>query len=330
MDIVISGTGYVGHVGCSVADLIEYFGSEGFLKNPIEIFDTTNSPIKDGGVLGDLKDISLPIAKSRKGLSRRDQMGVGAAWQAFQDAKLVLGGFDPYQAGAFMAVSFSPIGDLLPYFDGVLSCLDHSTNEFDSASFGRKAREHINPLAAVRILTNGAIANICQSMDIRGPNGTVMHDVCGFYDALSQAVLCIQEGYCQWALVGTSFAPFEPFLLADLCEQGFSKHMSEGAACMVLESREHLRGRLSGDPGRFEQLKVAVQSVRGPMKAEESGEFLAPSSTKVTLEQKFGYTAELGPMLELLVRMEDQGQEQIRLNSQDQNGFAEAVFSKLF
>jgi 3-oxoacyl-(acyl-carrier-protein) synthase len=329
MDIVISGTGYVGHVGTTVDDLIEYFGSESILKNPIEIFDTTNSPIKDGGVIANLKDITLPIAKSRKSLSRRDLMGVGAAWQAFDDAKLVMGGFDPYQAGAFMAVSFSPIGDLLPYFDGVLSCIDSSTQEFDSATFGRKANEHINPLAAVRILTNGAVANICQSMDIRGPNGSVMHDICGFYDALSQAVNSIKEGYCQWALVGTSFAPFEPFLLADLCEQGLSNHMSEGAACIVLESREHLSRRLVGEPQHLEQLKVSVESVRGPMRSDSAGECLESSDTQKILAQKFGYTGELGPMLELLVRMRDAGQQQIKIRSQDRNGFAEAICSRL-
>mgnify|MGYP001556827712 CR=1 FL=1 len=222
--IHISGIGFSSPLGHTWEEHRENFVQKSPLITGIPYYDTSGSAVPFGGIVRDLDLSLLPKRKLTKLLSHKDRLGVLSACAASREAKLADSPIAGHRIGCYVNTSSSQFADIFPYFDSVLDCVSADQTHFDSHKFGPLAASRVNPLAATKVLLNGALAHICQIFQITGPNQSTMDLELGTVAIWQEACRALQAEEVDAALVVAIAAPFDPIQLSD---KSFAKRLRQ-------------------------------------------------------------------------------------------------------
>lgn len=221
------------------------------------------------------KDLIQP-RKSIKIMSRPIQLAAAAAELAWQDAGLGAATVDPERFGVVGAagIMYCDIDELrIPYVEWL------KQEDFDIHRWSRKAMGELYPLWMLKYLPNMPACHIGIRYDARGPNNTIAEGDVSSLLAVSEAADVIRRDHADVMIVGGTGSRINLSDLmwhrgarmacngkadpAEICRPFDAERSGmvcgEGAAQIVLESREHAerRGaraiaRVAGAATRFE------------------------------------------------------------------------------
>ncbi|MCA9262843.1 MAG: beta-ketoacyl-[acyl-carrier-protein] synthase family protein [Planctomycetales bacterium] len=259
-EVVISGVGMVSPSG---------IGRDAFWQNltqgvsavaPPQVFELGTIPIRLAAEVADFDPRKL-IAnrKSIKLMCREVAMGVAAAQQAVADAQL-----DPAQVDAdrFGVIYGSEM--LYGPFEDMEEVIRASAtdDEVDLKKFGQNIVSKMFPLWMLKYLPNMAACHVGIAHEAYGPNNTIVQGDASAMIALIEAISVIQRGWADVMIAGGCGCRLQPSHLIYLdhshCSQrdddpaaasrpfdadrdGYVR--GEGAAAIVLETREHAESR---------------------------------------------------------------------------------------
>lgn len=245
--VVITGLGTYNPLGNSVAETWEKVvqGQSGI--GPITLFEASSYKTR---IAGEVKNFDAEALFGRKEARRMDrvtQLGLAAATQAIEDAKL-----------AITADSCHRMGIILGSGLGIMNPIVESTHILDERGPGR-----ISPFFVPMMLPDTLAAAISIAHTLRGPNITLFTACASANNALGEAACLIQRGTADVMLAGGTEASLLPLSVAgfsiagalserneapteasrpfDQTRDGFVP--AEGSAVLVLEALDHAVGR---------------------------------------------------------------------------------------
>jgi 3-oxoacyl-[acyl-carrier-protein] synthase II len=203
----------------------------------------------DSQVAGEVRGLELSHYMDRKEIRRTDRfthLAVAAATQALRDAKLEKVS-DPDRAGT--AIS-SGLGGITTMVDQVMV-------------MDQRGPSRLSPFFVPMLMANGASAQVAMQFGLKGPSVTHVSACASSSHAIGEGGDIIRRGQADVMVVGGSEASVIPVIVAafaamktltrrnddpaaasrpfDKDRDGFV--LSEGAAVLVLEEREHARAR---------------------------------------------------------------------------------------
>jgi 3-oxoacyl-[acyl-carrier-protein] synthase II len=244
--IVVTGMGAVTPVGLDVATTWDALikGRSGATR--VTRFDP--SPYETQ-IAGELKGFEAGQYMDRKDVRRTDRFthfAVAAATQALRDADLETVP-DPYRVGVALATG---VGGLETLIDAILT-------------MDKRGPSRLSPFVVPMLMANAASGHISMQFGLKGPNLTHVSACASSSHAIGEGGDIIRRGQADVMVVGGSEAPILPLGIAafssmhatsrrndtpeaasrpfDRDRDGFV--LSEGAAVLVLEEREHARAR---------------------------------------------------------------------------------------
>jgi 3-oxoacyl-[acyl-carrier-protein] synthase II len=246
--VAITGMGTVNPLGNNVQDFWRRAkaGENGITR--ITRFDPSQHPSQVAGELKEFNAADFFDAKEARRMDRFTIYAVAAASQAYRDADMKEGNFDPERTGVILG---NGIG-------GIEVMGDNFKKLFDR---GIKA---IHPLLAPMMIINIAAGNLAIKFKLQGPCLAIVTACASAADALGTAFQQIRLDKADMMLAGGTEAALTPMGLAsftalqavstryndrpdkasrpfDAGRDGFI--MSEGAGILVLEELEHARRR---------------------------------------------------------------------------------------
>ena len=221
-----------------------------------------------GGFTGDIsqygemdKKLQRTIRKGSKVMCREIEMGVAVAQRALSDAGLTAENRDPDRTGVIYGCDYI-ISLPEEYAAGIAKCMD-ADGRFDFGRWGQEGRVEVNPLWLLKYLPNMPASHIAIYNDLRGPNNSITIREASAGAAVGEAVSTLQRGHADALVVGSTGSRIHPLrtLHASLQEDLASNRddvttmsrpfgadrdgavVGEGAAAMVMETREHAEAR---------------------------------------------------------------------------------------
>ncbi len=267
-DVVITGVGVVSPIGIGTeahwTSLIS--GTSGVRR--VTLFDTGGTSLPFGGEITDFdpKEFVKP-RKSLKVMSRDIQFGVTAADMACAQAGLRGGAVDPERFGVVFAADMMHCA-----LDEIESAYRSSTVEgrFDFARWGEQAMSQIYPLWMLKYLPNMPACHVAIAQDARGPNNSHSLGEASSLMAFAEAARVIQRGSADVMITGGASSRLHPICWMrgqiastarrtdhpETASRPFDKDreglvMSEGAAALIFESRQHAEARGATILGRI-------------------------------------------------------------------------------
>jgi 3-oxoacyl-[acyl-carrier-protein] synthase II len=294
-DIVITGVGVVSPIGIGVDPFWAALAAGESGIRPINLFDASSLKVRFGGQIADFEPkLFVRPRKSLKVMSRDIQMGFAAADLAMADAALVAGGVEPERFGVVFG------GDMI-YAD--LEDLETAYRRsavgggFSFPLWAEAIHEEVHPLWLLKHLPNMTASHIAIAQDARGPNNSIVLGDVSSLLAVGEAASYIGRGWADVMLAGGTGCRLHPTALvargdallshrADDCRRAarpFDRDRDgmvngEGAAVIVLESREHAERRGARIRGR---ILAAASRCEPALRRGLSGESLALAITAV-------------------------------------------------
>jgi len=244
--VVVTGMGAVTPVGNDIATMWDALTSGRSGLTRITRFDP--SPYETQ-IAGEVKDFDASAYMDRKDVRRTDRFthyAVAAASQALKDAKLNTIA-DPERIGTAIATG---VGGLETLIDGILL-------------MERRGPARLSPFLVPMLMANAASAQVSMQFGLRGPSLTHVSACASSSHAIGEGGDIIRRGQADAMVVGGSEAAVLAIGIAafsamhatsrrnddpegasrpfDKDRDGFV--LSEGAAVVVLEEREHARSR---------------------------------------------------------------------------------------
>ena len=294
-DIVITGVGVVSPIGIGADSFWAALAAGESGIRPITLFDASSLKVRFGGQIPDFEPkLFVRPRKSLKVMSRDIQMGFAAADLAMADATLVAGGVDPERFGVVFG------GDMI-YAD--LEDLETAYRRsaagggFSFPLWAEAIHEEVHPLWLLKHLPNMAASHIAIAQDARGPNNSIVLGDVSSLLAVGEAASYIRRGWADVMLAGGTGCRLHPTALvargdallshrADDCRRAarpFDRDRDgmvngEGAAVIVLESRQHAERRGARIRGR---ILAAASRCEPALRRGLSGHSLALAVTAV-------------------------------------------------
>jgi len=238
-EVVITGIGFVTPLGNTIEEFVDalWTGRSGI--GPIQRWDCSAFPVRFGGECTSFDATQHGVdAREVKRMDRFAQFALVAAIKAVADANLDTSREDANRCGVIIG---SGIGGLETIQEQYRTLLDRGV--------GR-----VSPFTVPKLMTNAAGANVSIRFGLKGPTGS---------NAIGDAARAIQSGVADVMIAGGSEAALCSLGLGSFCaaralstrndnpaaasrpwdraRDGFV--LSEGAAVVVLESREHAKRR---------------------------------------------------------------------------------------
>ncbi len=199
----------------------------------------------------------LRVKKLRKYMGVQDDLAVVAAARALESAGLLARSASEglgERTGLYLAVGYIPFeqADLDPLLAASLDADGHFSMEaFSTAGF-----RAVNGLLTFRCLPNMPAFHVSTNFDIQGPYFVTYPGPGQFYVALEEAVMALEEGAIDVALVG-GVAHQRNFLV----ESHFARiepgiRLIDAAGFLILERESHARLRCSAVCSRLTELTV--------------------------------------------------------------------------
>ncbi len=192
----------------------------------------------------------LKVPKMRKYMGRQDDLAVVAAAQALSAARWQ---GDPERIGLYLVVGYIPFeaADIEPLLAASLEDGRFSMRRFSTDGF-----RAVNGLLTFRCLPNMPAFHVSTNFDIQGPYFVTYPGPGQFYVALEEAVMALEEGAIDVALVG-GVAHQRNFLV----ESHFARiepgiRLIDAAGFLILERESHARLRCSAVCSRLTELTV--------------------------------------------------------------------------
>jgi len=259
-DVVITGLGVISPIG---------IGNDAFWTalrhgksgvRPLTHFDASRLPIPFGGEVLDFdpKEFVKP-RKSLKVMSRDIQFAVTAASLATAHAGIEIGAIDPERFGVVFGADMMhcPLEELAEVYR---SCAVEG--RFDFRRWGEQAMAHMYPLWMLKYLPNMPACHIGIALDARGHNNSIVLGDVSSLLAVSEGAHLIARGQADTMIVGGASSQITPSLYVRSCAGEVSHRadrpeaacrpfdaardgavLGEGAAALVLESRQHATAR---------------------------------------------------------------------------------------
>ncbi|MGH2490253.1 MAG: beta-ketoacyl-ACP synthase II, partial [Candidatus Limnocylindria bacterium] len=244
--VVVTGMGTVTPVGLDVATTWDALvnGRSGAAR--ITRFDPAPYETQ---IAGELKGFDASMYMDRKDVRRTDRFthfAVAAATQALRDAKLEKVS-DPERVGTAIATG---VGGLETLIDAILV-------------MEQRGPSRLSPFVVPMLMANAASGHISMQFGLKGPNLTHVSACASSSHAIGEGGDIIRRGQADVMVVGGSEAPILALGIAafaamhatsrrndapEAASRPFDKErdgfvLSEGAAVVVLEEREHARAR---------------------------------------------------------------------------------------
>jgi 3-oxoacyl-[acyl-carrier-protein] synthase II len=259
-EVVITGLGVISPIG---------IGHEAFWSSlvdrrsgvgPIRSFDASQMPVSIGAELKDF-DARLYVKprKALKVMCRELQTGVSAANLAIEHGRLLPGEVTPERMGTIFG-SEMLYGDVHELTD--LYRASQAGGDFSFERYAACFPNRMNPLWLLKHLPNMAACHVAIAHDARGPNNTIVSGEVSGLLALIEALRVIERDWADVMIVGATgtrvgltgwmyrgdvdlshcsddpAGACRPF---DASRDGMVN--GEGAAALVLETREHAQRR---------------------------------------------------------------------------------------
>lgn len=244
--VVITGLGAVTPVGNTVAEMWKSLlaGKNGI--DFIKAIDVSNLKVKIAGEVKNLDIENYMSAKEARRIDRCVILGLIAAQEAYQQAKLEEAEIDNYRFGTFVT---SGIGGINTIFQQSLVAIE-------------KGPDRISPFFIPSSIINLVGGNIAIKYQAKGPNLPVVTACSSGNDSIGYAYRMIRDNYLDLAFAGGAEAPIGELALGGfanmraLCTNNdpnaasipFDKRRSgfviaEGAGVLILEEYEHAKRR---------------------------------------------------------------------------------------
>jgi 3-oxoacyl-[acyl-carrier-protein] synthase II len=264
--VVITGIGIASPAGYTLQENYDVWRTGRNCFSEITRFNTVGSSVLYSGDCPAPDAKKLPDRKVQKILRRKDIISLLCTIDTAASAGIVKGSIDPERFGMYVGAGSTQIGDLTPYFTLVAECADLDTGTFDSARFGAKLMELVNPLVVLQTLMNNALCFGTMTLDIRGVNNNFMDFHVAGLRAVGEGFRSIATGRADAVIAGGVAGPVEPFQLAEGIHSGYlaktkdlnipvsevvrpwdknrmGSVLSEGSAYVVLEEEKHAAAR---------------------------------------------------------------------------------------
>jgi 3-oxoacyl-[acyl-carrier-protein] synthase II len=243
--VVISGIGVLSPIGIGRGNYWEglFRGKTGFKK--ITLFDTTPFQVHDAGEISEFDPLALLGKKGLRDLDRSTRLICSAAKLALEDARLQITEENAHFSGVSIGTTFGSL---------------HSISQFDRSGLIEGPR-FVNPSHFPNTVINSPASQVSIRFKIKGFNTTISTGFCASLDAVAYAADFIKLNRANLVIAGG---------VEELCEEtfmGFHKlgclsgadgsepaccpfdarrngiMLSEGAAVLILEEREHALNR---------------------------------------------------------------------------------------
>lgn len=281
VETVVTGVGVVSPIGIGRVPFWEALcrGQSGI--GPIELLDCSALPVRAAGEVKGFQPKSF--ISNRKGLkvmARDAQLGIAASVLACQDAGVVAGAVDPERFGVVLGAD-RICGSVEESEEPYRRCV--VDGRFQFSRWGEHALPVSFPLAFLRVLPNMIASHISIAHDARGPNNTIHHGEVSGLLAVSEAARVIERGWADVMLAGGASSQMNPYDWVRFCRCGrlsmrqddptrilrpFDRDrdgeaIGEGAAVLVLESRQHAEARGATILGRILGFSSATETQVG-------------------------------------------------------------------
>ena len=226
--------------------------------------------------------------KSLKVMSRDAQLGIAASTLACRDAGIVTGKIDPERFGVVLGADqiCSPIQESETTYGACIA-----NGRFDFQLWGTKGMAASFPLGFLRVLPNMVASHVSIAQDARGPNNTIHEGEISSLLAVTEAASVIQRGMADVMLAGGASSQMHPLDFVRRLAMGniSPRHedpaavvrpfdarrdgyvWSEGAAVLVLESRQHAESRGAKILARVKGWGTAFEAVNSQGRVSGSG-----------------------------------------------------------
>jgi 3-oxoacyl-[acyl-carrier-protein] synthase II len=245
--VVVTGLGCVSPLGLTVEDTWRSIlkGESGV--GPITLFDTTDFKTRIAAeVKGFDPDAALGKRQARR-MDRFTQFAIAATEQALQDSALVINDSNRDRVGVIIGSGIGGISTLMR----------------EHGSYLNQGPTRVSPHMVPMMLPDTAPGYIAITYGARGPNMTIVTACASSANAIGEATEMIRRGAADAIIAGGAESAIIPIALAgfnsmgavstrnedpqgacrpfDADRDGFV--MGEGAAILILESREHAFAR---------------------------------------------------------------------------------------
>jgi 3-oxoacyl-[acyl-carrier-protein] synthase II len=278
--VVVTGIGIASPAGYTLEENYQAWRSGRNCFTEITRFNTFGSSVVYAGDCAAPDAKKLPDRKVQKILRRKDIISLLCTIDAAAHAGIKKGSIDPERFGMYVGAGSTQIGDLTPYFTLVAECANLDDGTFDSAKFGAKLMELVNPLVVLQTLMNNALCFGTMTLDIRGVNSNFMDFHVAGLRAIGEAFRSIAYGRADAVIAGGVAGPVEPFQLAEGIHSGYLAKtkdlkipvsevvrpwdqnrmgavLSEGSAYLVLEEESHAVARGANILARIQGYQLA-------------------------------------------------------------------------
>ncbi|MDF1499514.1 MAG: beta-ketoacyl-ACP synthase II [Anaerolineales bacterium] len=211
-------------------------------------FDPDQLPCKIAGEILDFDDRDYIDPKDARRMSRASRFGTVAAIKAIEDAGLSTPLPDPERVGVYFGTA---IGGWDRGYEGI-------------ETLRTRGLARVNPFVLPATLPNMVSFHVSQLTGAAGPNTTITTACATGTQTVGEAAQAIRNGWADLIVAGGTEAIILHFIMAGFCamralptsfndaptrasrpfdakREGFV--LSEGAACLILESEEHARAR---------------------------------------------------------------------------------------
>jgi len=298
---VITGVGMITPLGNDREATLASLAAGDSAVGPIERFDASTFPWPAGAeVRGFAPRKVLPDRKAVKLMSPPARLAVAAAL----DARRHAGDEAPADAddgGLFVAAGYETI-DLDSVLRMMAACQPPDAAEghpIDVTRLWAEARYRMNPLNALKILPNMALAHVSIALGLRGANSSIgPHGAAGL-QALADAGRAVSLGEAPFALAGGADSPINVFMVSYFGAEGLLSRRGvcepfgpdadgtvpgEAAAMVWIEGEERARARGA----------ALLARLRGCGQAHGSGGYGPPREPDVYLDAARRALAEAG------------------------------------
>ena len=278
---VVTGVGLITPIGLTRAETLASLWEHQSGVGPIERFDASTFPWRWAAeVRGFVPRHRLPDRKAIKLMSPPSRLAVAAALEA-RDHAGCQELDDGRDGGLFVAAGYETI-DLQSVLGMMSSCRsEEDEDQIDVLRLWREARYRMNPLDALKILPNMALAHVSIATGLQGPNSAIGPHGSSGIQAVADAALAVATGEAPFALAGGTDSPVNIFMTAYFGAQGL---LSESGRCMPFHPSAD--GTVLGEAAAFlwiEPLERALERGAEPLaailsvgQAHEAGPFGPP------------------------------------------------------
>lgn len=258
--VVITGVGVTSPIGIGFESFQRALQTGQSGVRSLGLFDTPEYPIRVGAEVVDFdaKQYVTP-RKSLKVMSRGIQLAFASAQMAAQEASLSTSGISPDRFGVVFGADMIQVepDELVNAFR---CCI--ADNRFDMARWDERAISELYPLWMLKYLPNMPACHVAITLDARGPNNTIVLAEASSLLAIAEGTRVIERGQADVMIVGGTGSRLHPLSWAfrknvlhsprwehpQRISRPFDSHRDgmvygEGAAALVLESRQHAEAR---------------------------------------------------------------------------------------